>query len=105
MLMLLLSCRKLVNHRNGGGALAVLVNNHFMNVSECTFENNSATSAGGAIFFEASNFNVNIESSRFIDNAAKQLGGSLYFGEEHDFTTLRGVRVSGSQSRDGAGES
>lgn len=80
----------------------MLVNNYFAYIHNCDFKGNAAATGAG-IFAEASNEYLEIVSSRFDANVAKEYGGSLYFGEAHDFTVLRNVNITASQSRYGGG--
>jgi len=64
--------------RNNGGGLFIGTNNVFINITYCSFVNNTANK-GGALYFDKDNSNVIIVGSIFHKNTALLDGGACYF--------------------------
>ena len=79
--LIIKNCTFLNNHANNtdsisyGGALAITNN---INVTNCTFINNSATFGGALMLY----ISYDVENCIFINNTADEYGGAVYF--EHD---------------------
>jgi len=63
---------------NGNGSTGgAIYNNGILNVENCSFENNNATSSGGAVYSGYGSV-LNVSDSYFNNNYAKYSGGAIY---------------------------
>ena len=77
---------------NYGGAISTVPNYagpHTINIYECIFLDNEATSGWGGAIATADGVEMNIRNSYFMDNVALS-GGALYFG---DFSASGGINT------------
>ncbi len=81
------NCRFKNNTSRRGGAISLtssvpLVNG--LQLNDCLFETNNATSFGGAVYFkleQADSVTHAIANSRFMSNSSGHIGGALYFAD------------------------
>ncbi len=82
-----------------GGAIATAGDNNRLEVSNSSFERNSANTTGGAMMIDGGS--VRVSESAFIDNRAQQYGGAIATSSGR--ATISNSTLSGSEALKGGG--